>query len=42
MRIEDVMVVTDLGCENLSKDLPRTCDEIEKCMIGKSWKEEEK
>jgi Xaa-Pro dipeptidase len=42
VRIEDVMVVTDLGCENLSNDLPRTTVEIEKCMMGKDWKEADK
>jgi Xaa-Pro dipeptidase len=32
VRIEDVVLVTADGCDNLSKDLPRTVDEIEACM----------
>ena len=38
VRIEDVVLVTETGCENLSHDLPRTVDEIEKCMAGQAWK----
>ena len=34
VRIEDVVLVTADGCDNLSKDLPRTVEEIEKCMQG--------
>ena len=37
VRIEDVVLVTETGCENLSHDLPRTVDEIEKCMAGQAW-----
>lgn len=37
VRIEDVVLVTEEGCDNLSKDLPRTVEEIEKCMRGESW-----
>ncbi|EGC37176.1 hypothetical protein DICPUDRAFT_54167 [Dictyostelium purpureum] len=32
VRIEDDVLVTENGCENLSKDLPRTCEEIEEFM----------
>jgi len=34
VRIEDVVLVTETGCENLSHDIPRTVEEIEKCMAG--------
>ena len=37
VRIEDVVLVTNEGCDNLSKDLPRTVEEIEKCMSGQAW-----
>ena len=37
VRIEDVVLVTADGCDNLSKNLPRTVDEIEKCMRGEAW-----
>ena len=43
VRIEDVVLLTNSGCENLSKDVPRTVEEIEKCMAGeKNWKAEKK
>ncbi len=32
VRIEDVVLVTNEGCENLSRELPRTVEEIEHCM----------
>lgn len=32
VRIEDVVMVTAEGCENLSKEIPRTVEEIEACM----------
>lgn len=38
VRLEDVVLVTEDGCENLSYDIPRTVEEIEACMAGKDWK----
>jgi Xaa-Pro aminopeptidase len=38
VRIEDVMVITETGCENLSYDIPRSVEAIERCMEGKDWK----
>ena len=38
IRIEDVVLVTADGCENLSFDSPRTVEEIEKCMAGQDWR----
>lgn len=35
VRIEDMVYITSKGCENLSKDLPRTTDEIESIMKNK-------
>ncbi|MBU2438810.1 MAG: hypothetical protein KKC69_06610, partial [Acidobacteria bacterium] len=32
IRIEDVILITETGCENLSQGLPRTVEEIEKLM----------
>jgi Xaa-Pro dipeptidase len=32
VRIEDVVLITADGCDNLSKELPRTVEEIEGCM----------
>jgi Xaa-Pro aminopeptidase len=32
VRIEDTILITDTGCENLTAGLPRTVDEIEKLM----------
>jgi len=37
VRIEDVVLVTETGVENLSWNLPRSTDEIEKCMAGQEW-----
>ena len=37
VRIEDVVLVTDQGVENLSWQLPRSVDQIEKCMAGQAW-----
>ena len=34
VRIEDVVLVTETGCENLSGDIPRTVAQIEACMAG--------
>ena len=34
VRIEDVVLITEQGCENLSYDLPRTVQQIEACMAG--------
>ena len=39
VRIEDVALITETGNENLSWDLPRTVDEIEKCMAGQDWRQ---
>ena len=40
VRIEDVVLVTETGCDNLSKDIPRTVEEIEKCMSGSdNWRD---
>jgi Xaa-Pro dipeptidase len=36
VRIEDNIVVTADGCENLTQGLPRTVEEIEKVMAGTS------
>ena len=38
IRIEDVVLITETGCELLSKDVPRTVQEIEDCMSGKQWR----
>lgn len=32
IRIEDNLLVTKSGCENLSKDIPKTCEELEQLM----------
>ena len=37
MRIEDVVLVTADGCENFSEKIPRTVEEIEKCMRMEDW-----
>jgi len=37
VRIEDDIVITEDGCENLTK-VPRTVEEIETCMQGKEWR----
>jgi len=37
VRIEDVVLVTDHGVENLSWQLPRSVEQIEKCMAGEAW-----
>jgi len=36
-RIEDVVAITEDGCELLSFGVPRTTDEIESCMRGEDW-----
>lgn len=38
VRIEDVVLVTADGNENLSYDLPRSVEQIEKCMAGQEWR----
>ena len=37
VRIEDVVLLTDTGCENLSYDLPRSTTQIEACMAGNEY-----
>ena len=37
VRIEDVVLLTEDGCELLSFGVPRTCEEIEACMAGEDW-----
>jgi hypothetical protein len=32
------MLVTELGCENLSFDIPRDVEDVEKCMAGEEWR----
>ena len=40
VRIEDVVLVTDTGCENLSYDIPRSTAQIEACMAGnENWRD---
>jgi Xaa-Pro aminopeptidase len=38
VRIEDVVIITENGCERLSYDLPRESHEIEACMRGEDWR----
>ena len=38
VRVEDIVLIKEDGCENLSYDLPRTVEEIETCMRGEEWK----
>lgn len=38
VRIEDVVLVTATGNENLSFDIPRSVEQIEKCMAGEEWR----
>jgi len=38
VRIEDVVLITADGNENLSFDIPRSCEQIEKCMAGEEWR----
>ena len=37
VRIEDVVLLTEDGCELLSFGVPRTVEEIESCMRGEDW-----
>lgn len=37
VRIEDVVAITEDGCELLSFGVPRTTEEIEACMAGEDW-----
>jgi len=37
VRIEDVVVITEGGVENLSAGVPRSVEEIEACMKGEDW-----
>ena len=40
VRIEDVVLVTETGCENLSYDIPRSIQKIEACMAGnENWRD---
>lgn len=34
VRIEDVVLITETGCELLSDEVPRTVEEIEACMLA--------
>lgn len=34
VRIEEDIIITKDGCFNMSGDLPRTVEQIEKCMKG--------
>ena len=36
VRIEDDVLITESGCESMT-DVPRTVDDIEQTMAGKSW-----
>jgi len=38
VRIEDVVLITADGNENLSFDIPRSVEQIENCMAGKEWR----
>lgn len=42
VRIEDVIVITEDGCELLSNQVPRTVEGIESAMRGEDWKQIEK
>jgi len=37
VRIEDVVAITEDGCELLSFGVPRATEEIEACMRGDDW-----
>ena len=37
VRIEDVVLITETGCELLSDEVPRSTEEIEACMRGEKW-----
>lgn len=37
VRIEDVVLITNDGCELLSDEVPRTVEQIESCMRGEDW-----
>jgi Xaa-Pro dipeptidase len=39
VRIEDVVLITETGNENFSYDIPRTVEQIEKCMSGQEWRQ---
>ena len=38
VRLEDCVLITEDGNECLSYDLPRTTEQIEKCMAGQEWR----
>lgn len=38
VRIEDVVLITETGCELLSDEVPRSTEEIEVCMRGEDWR----
>lgn len=37
VRIEDIVVITEDGCELITHGVPRTVEEIESCMRGEDW-----
>jgi hypothetical protein len=41
VRIENDMLITETGCENMSWDLPRDPEDVEKCMAGEDWRKKE-
>ena len=36
-RVEDLVYITEDGCELITANVPRTTEEIEACMAGKDW-----
>lgn len=37
VRIEDIVIITEEGCELITYNVPRTVEEIESCMRGEDW-----